>query len=111
MNLMWQSIKHTNAEHLYALLLRLYPSEHRQAYGLLMRQAFRDSYREALDANGKVGLGFWLEVVDDEVRSIAREQGAALQGQLRQIRAEKLDLASSLALLGGGLVFVVKCIH
>lgn len=105
------SEKHTAAERLYALLLRLYPRAHRQAYGPLMRQAFRDSYRDALATDGNVGLRFWLRVVDDEARSVAREQGAALREHLQRLHAVRMDLASGMVVLGGGVVYVVKCIR
>lgn len=103
--------KHATAERLYVWLLRLYPRAHRQAYGPLMRQAFRDSYRDALATDGKVGPRFWLGVVNDEARSVAREQGAALREQLQRLHAVRMDLASGMVLLGGGLVYVVKCIR
>jgi hypothetical protein len=105
-----QSEKHTTAEHLYALLLHLYPPAHRQAYGPLMWQAFRDSYRDTLATEGKVGLRFWFGVVDDEARGITREQGAAIREHLHRLRVLKIDRASGIALLGGGLVYAVRCV-
>lgn len=103
--------KHVIAERLYALVLRLYPRAHRQTYGLLMRQAFRDSYHDVLATAGRVGPRFWLGVVGDEARSIAREHGAALRELLQRLHVARLDLASGMVVLGGGLVYVVECIR
>src|SRR5262249_8345015 len=66
------------AQRLYALLLHLYPPAHRRAYGPLMLQTFRDSYRDALATHGRLGPGFWLGVAGDEVKSLVREHATAL---------------------------------
>ncbi|MGH2457863.1 MAG: hypothetical protein ACRDIY_03240, partial [Chloroflexota bacterium] len=71
--------KPSRAERLYARWLHLYPSEHRRAYGPLMLQAFRDSYRDARDTRGKVAGDFWLAVVGDAVISLAREYDVVIR--------------------------------
>jgi hypothetical protein len=70
----------TRAERLYALLVRLYPPDHRRAYGPLMRQTFRDQVRAELAASGSLGLAFWLAALADVVRSVWRERRSNLEG-------------------------------
>lgn len=60
----------TKAERLYVLLLNLYPRTHRQEYGSLMLQAFKDHYHETREVQGQVGITFWLDVVADETKSL-----------------------------------------
>jgi hypothetical protein len=69
----------TRAERIYAVLLYLYPREHRRAYGSLMRQTFRDEVREARATAGSLGIGFWLAVATDVVRSMWRERRSPLE--------------------------------
>src|SRR5947209_13190310 len=71
--------KKLTAERVYAVFLHLYPRAHRQALGPLMLQAFKDSYRDARETEGRRWLQFWLEVVSDEAKSIVREYIAALK--------------------------------
>ena len=72
--------KQLHAERLYAFLLCLYPRVHRQEYGPLMLQAFKDHYRETREAQGRIGIAFWLEVLADETKSVLREQLSSIQG-------------------------------
>lgn len=69
-----QSCKPLQAERLYVFLLCLYPRVHRQEYGPLMLQAFKDHYRETREAQGRVGITFWLDMIADETKSVLREQ-------------------------------------
>jgi hypothetical protein len=71
--------KQLSAEHLYALLLKLYPEAHRKEYGPLMLQAFKDHYREMREVQGRVGIVFWLDVIVDETRSALKEQMVSMQ--------------------------------
>ncbi|MBC5800641.1 MAG: hypothetical protein GIX03_11330 [Candidatus Eremiobacteraeota bacterium] len=53
----------------YRVLLGLYPSGLRAAYGELLVQAFRDRARDAFYAGGSLGLaGFWLAIFSDLAR-------------------------------------------
>lgn len=78
-----------HAEHLYAFLLCLYPQVHRQEYGPLMLQAFKDHYYETRAAQGRIGIGFWLEVLADETKSVLREQLSSIQGGITMQRIWK----------------------
>jgi hypothetical protein len=50
----------------YRFLLLVYPSSHRQTYGLLMGQLFRDLCRDAYAKNGFFGLArLWLRTLPD----------------------------------------------
>ncbi len=75
-----QGKKQLSAECFYALLLSLYPGVHRQEYGPLMLQAFKDHYRETREVQGQVGITFWLDVIADEVKSALREHVLSIQG-------------------------------
>ena len=61
----------------YALLVKLYPKEHRRAFGAQMLQTFRDQYRVAAMDDGLV-FAFWFGAIFDAARSIAHEHVAAL---------------------------------
>lgn len=63
----------------YAILLHLYPRAHRQAFGQQMLQAFQDHYHDAVEADGQSVARYWLGVVGDAGRSLAREYLAALR--------------------------------
>src|SRR6266568_6875852 len=69
------------AMRLYACFLRLYPKEHRRAYGSLMLQTFKDAYSDAKRDNGTVGMMFWLHVIEDETRSLLREHMENIRGE------------------------------
>lgn len=75
-----QRKKRLLAEYFYALLLSLYPGVHRQEYGPLMLQAFKDHYRETREVQGQVGITFWLDVIADEIKSALREHIVSIQG-------------------------------
>lgn len=79
----------TKAERLYVLLLNLYPRTHRQEYGSLMLQAFKDHYHETREVQGRVGITFWLDVVADETKSVLREQLSSIQGGITMQRVWK----------------------
>ena len=101
------------AERLYALCLRLYPRAHRRAYGPFMLQTFRDSYRDALATQGRIGVRFWVGVAGDEARSLLREHGAALSEsaqRLRHVRQWWFEIATAVFLLGGMVFYVAHCV-
>jgi len=68
------------AAHRYTALLRLYPAEHRRAFGPLMVQTFKDQYREA-SIHEETGLGFWLAVIGDALRSGMKERAMTLRAR------------------------------
>lgn len=100
--------RQTRAERIYAVLLRLYPRGHRRDYGPLMLQTFRDAVREALATSGSLGIGFWLEVLADVVRSVWREQRSIGEGGLRVKRVNWIGnhFGVVAGLLLGGLAIV-----
>ncbi|HEX6966421.1 MAG TPA: hypothetical protein VF166_11515 [Gemmatimonadaceae bacterium] len=64
-------------ERVYALLLRAYPSEFREAYGREMLQLFRDQRREV----GVRGMRFWSAILWDVARSAPALQLDSFRGQ------------------------------
>lgn len=99
------------AECVYALLLLLYPRAHRRTYGPLMRQTFRDSYRDTLVTRGRLGLGFWLDVAGDAVKSLVREHGTVLRAEALRAKRWGFDLAASAFLVGSIVVYIARCVH
>src|SRR4051812_19341549 len=62
------------AERMYGAFLRLYPREHRNAYGGLMRQLFRDQWQDAMrraDGSGRTYLA--MATLADLIRSALSE--------------------------------------
>jgi hypothetical protein len=82
----------------YASLLRLYPAQHRNAFGAQMLQTFRDHYRDIREHQRGVGVAFWLAVVGDEARNITKEQVIALR--TRRILPMLLSIGASLFVAG-----------
>ncbi|MGI8550531.1 MAG: hypothetical protein ACR2PL_07005 [Dehalococcoidia bacterium] len=62
------------AARFYALLLRMYPEDHRRAFGAQMLRTFKDQHQELSGHRGKTGLIFWLALVSDEAKNIAKER-------------------------------------
>ena len=98
------------AERLYAFYLHLYPRTHRRAYGPLMLQTFKDSYRDELATQGKIGMRFWLAVVCDETKSLAREQVAVLRTGWQRVKQWWFAIASGMFLFGGAVVYIIECV-
>lgn len=74
----------------YGCLLRLYPRQHRQAYGQQMAQLFRDQCRDAWNKAGAWGLvGVWLRTLPDLALSSIHEHLAELKG--KKSMTEKLS--------------------
>lgn len=68
------------SEWLYRLLLRMYPSAFRRAYGARMQQVFRDSCRAALQTRGLAGLlFFWASTWSDLLLSAPVERWQAFK--------------------------------
>jgi hypothetical protein len=88
--------KRERAERVYAWFLRLYPRAHRQAFGEQMLQAFRDHYRDAIEAEGEQTARFWLSVVGDEGKSLLREHIAELREGNSVMKTLKQALLMSL---------------
>lgn len=93
------------AARIYAVLLRLYPRAHQQAFGEPMRQAFQDHYRDAVEEHGQGAITFWLEVAADAGKSALRERIAALAERNTTVKKllsaawEPLTIVVALALL------------
>jgi hypothetical protein len=64
----------------YSLLVSLYPTGYRQAFGAQMLQTFKDQYTDAVTHQGRTEPAFWFAVVGDEITGITREHLAALKG-------------------------------
>jgi hypothetical protein len=94
-----QNTTRTAADRLYALFLHLYPPEHRQTYGPLMLQAFKDSYRDAQETDGRIGIRFWLDVVRDEAKSIGGEHIAVLRKNAQTVKKSFFRIAFGISLL------------
>jgi len=58
---------------LYKLLLLFYPEAYRQRFGEEMLLVFQDMYAEELRTKGHVGVGFWISVVEDGIKSVLAE--------------------------------------
>jgi len=89
--------KHDAAEsaaRFYAVLLKLYPKDHRRAFGAQMLRTFKDQYRDESGHCGKDGPAFWLAVVSDEAKHITKEQIVALRA--RRILPNLLSLGTGL---------------
>jgi hypothetical protein len=76
-----------------------------------MLRAFKDSYGDARTARGRVGAHFWLDVVRDEVTSLAREHGTALRERGEHLKHRTVAIASGILLSGGAFVYVIACIR
>ena len=70
----------------YALLLRLYPAEYQRTFGAEMLQTFRDQYAGEGAPVGGAALRFWLALLGDEARGIAREHLAAIIEEIHPMR-------------------------
>lgn len=64
------------AARIYALILRCYPAGYRQAFGDHMLRTFLDCYADVQEESRQVSLFFWINMIGDEVVSIAREWNA-----------------------------------
>jgi hypothetical protein len=76
----------TRAARVYAILLRLYPRAHQQAFGEQMLRTFRDHYRDAVEVRGESEARYWRSVAGDESKSVVREHLAALAERIWPMR-------------------------
>src|SRR5690348_13697124 len=91
----------------YAILLRLYPRAHRQAFGQQMLQSFQDHYCDEVETGGERALRFWHGVVADAGRSLAREYVSALRTALGE-RMGFMKTGGSVVLTGvAGLLLLL----
>src|SRR5436189_5878240 len=73
------------AQRVYRLLVRLYPTAHRRAFGEQMVQALGDHYRDAVEGRGGSRLRFWLAVLADAGTSLLTEHAAEARARLRRV--------------------------
>lgn len=93
-----------NSVKLYGALLYLYPADHREEYGWLMVQLFRDKAYDAYKQDGDVGIILhWLATLLDLIISVLnerREKGFTMSFNfLGKIRSPMLMLAGILLTL------------
>ncbi|MFN8376030.1 MAG: hypothetical protein U0694_24545 [Anaerolineae bacterium] len=83
----------------YRVLLRLYPAEHREAFGAAMAQTFGDMLRDAYGQRGARGvLRLWLETLSDTLQNAVIEHGSVLQERLAMSRRSLMVLGLALLL-------------
>lgn len=75
-----------------------------------MLQTFRDSYRDELATQGKIGIRFWFAVACDIAKSIAREQVSVLRAAWQRVKQWWLAIASGMVLFGGAVVYIIECV-
>lgn len=74
LNMSYQPAR-SRSERLYSVLLYLYPTAYRHAYGPLMAQLFRDLQRDASRTDPALGIArLWIRTLLDLVRTVSREQ-------------------------------------
>jgi hypothetical protein len=74
------------AQRWYRLIVRLYPAQHRRAFGEQMVQAFGDHYRDAVGSGRVSRCGFWRSVLADAVASLVSEYVAAVRAGGGRVR-------------------------
>lgn len=100
-----------SSQRAYARLLKLYPKDHREAYGESMLQVFGDQCREAQAHRGRPGLlALWLRTLLDLVVSAVREHISdpnAAAGLLEAVPGKPLPWKGVALALIPGLIFFV----
>lgn len=84
---MSEAYSNSGAESFYRLLLWLYPTKFRRAYGQEMVQVFHDCYRDALESDDVdiAIVKFWSLVLFDVVKTASLEHGASLVSFFKQL--------------------------
>ena len=96
------------SEHLYKILLYLYPRKFRATYEQQMRLTFRDACRVAYRRNGVGGLlSLWLPTLMDLIKTTL--EGRARQGEITMSKERSMMFAGQLTLLIG-LLWVLASI-
>ncbi|MFC5004726.1 hypothetical protein ACFPIJ_43735 [Dactylosporangium cerinum] len=72
------------AQRIYRLLVRLYPTAHRRAFGEQMVQMFGDHYRDTVEGRNGSRLRFWLSVLTDAAGSLVAEHATEARARLRE---------------------------
>lgn len=102
----------STAEKLYNLLLHIYPTAHRLAYGPLQTQLFHDLCHDAYRQAGFMGLvRLWNFVLTDTVKSAAAEHIDTLRkgDQMMTKRQHRIILLlAGLPLVIGLLLFLIN---
>ncbi|HEY2003709.1 MAG TPA: hypothetical protein VGH44_01175 [Candidatus Saccharimonadia bacterium] len=99
--------RQSRAERWYGHLLRLYPADYRERFGVEMQQTFRDLYREQRHP----AAGFWARLAADAVRGAASENLALMRsGEMKLYWSNSADqrvLAWGIGLMApAGLFFM-----
>lgn len=93
------------SDHLYRLLLWLYPAEHRREYGPLMAQVFRDQCRTAYLRDGAWGvLWVWFPLMVDLAVTLIEEH----RRKRFSMSKESFTRFSSPLLMLGGLAWALS---
>jgi len=96
---------------IYQMLTFLYPESHRQKYGELMTQLFRDQCRDAHREKGACGLvTVWRRVSTDLLLTALYEHLGNLHNHLKIMRATKLSILLFIAAIGLS-IFTVPVIN
>jgi hypothetical protein len=90
--------RRVRAQRTYRLLVWLYPSAHRRAFGEQMLQTFADHYRDVIEDRRGGALRFWLAVLADTAISLRTEHAAELRARRRGAGGARL-IATARSLL------------
>jgi hypothetical protein len=88
---------------IYEKLLWLYPRAHREAYGSLMAQFFRDQCRAASPGNSRALVGLWLGTLVDLFLSVFREHLSNPLDRMKNLSRNTLSLILFIAAIGAAL--------
>ena len=80
------------ASRIYERLLWLYPRVHREEYGSLMAQFFRDQCRARSSRNSRALLGLWRGTLVDLVLSVFREHLSNQLDRMKNLSRNTLSL-------------------
>lgn len=94
------------ASRIYEELLWLYPRAHREEYGPLMAQFFRDQCRAASPGNSRALLELWLGTLADLFFSAFREHLSNQFHHMKNMSRNALSLILFIAAIGAALLSV-----
>ena len=94
------------ASRIYEKLLWLYPRAHREEYGPLMAQFFRDQCRAASPGNSRALLGLWLGTFIDLASSAFREHLSNQLHRMKNPSRNTLSLVLFIVAIGAALLSI-----